>query len=105
MSFTYKYLDFAESLYSALIDDSFYKTMEKSITVGDQREGMLKYFDYSMIEAEIFGRFHSPEGHRYGVSVWSKPIPKELEERRGMLKKNHLLKNILAKRASKFIVI
>ncbi|PLX67549.1 MAG: hypothetical protein C0603_09180 [Denitrovibrio sp.] len=90
MSFTYKYLDFANALRDALVGDPFYKTLEDTVSVCDKKEGMLKYMDYYMIEAEIFGKLYIPEDHKHGVSIWSKPIPDELEERRVMLKKSFI---------------
>ena len=90
MSFTYKYRDFAEALYAALADDPFYITLEKTVTVCDPKEGMLKYLEYSMVEASFFGKLYVPEDHRHGVSVWSKPLEDPLEGEKGRLKKSFI---------------
>ena len=79
--YVFKYRDFAEALYDALLPDPFYRTMENSIP-GDtmiRKEKMLRYFDYSMIECDIYGRLYIPNQQRYGVSVWSKSVDQETE--------------------------
>jgi len=86
MSFTYKYLDFAKVLYEALKPDPFYAKLESSVDRCDPKESMLRYLDYSMIEAEIFGKLFVPEAHDYGVSIWSKPIEEKLGSEKKRLK-------------------
>jgi hypothetical protein len=36
--------------------------------------------DYSIIEGEQFGEIFIPADHDYGVSVWAKPLNKDLEK-------------------------
>jgi GNAT superfamily N-acetyltransferase len=79
--YSFRYPTFAEALYKALLSDSFYIAMENSVA-GDsiaKREAMLRYMDYSMVEAEIFGELFIPTEHQFGTSVWAKPLSKELE--------------------------
>lgn len=99
--YIFKYRDFAEALYDALLPDPFYRTMENSIP-GDtmiRKEKMLRYFDYSMIECDIYGKLYIPNQQRYGVSVWSKSVDQETELEKNNRKKqflqNHLGQNAL----------
>ncbi len=39
---------------------------------------MLAYYDFSMQEAREFGRLYLPEGTGHGVSVWLKPLSRDL---------------------------
>jgi len=60
MNFKFTYKKYAEALYHALCEDTFYLTMERSI--GDDRfskDIMLKYMDFSMVEAEKYGVLQS----------------------------------------------
>ena len=74
MSYLFRYRKHAEALYLALTEDHFYITLEKS--VGDDesgREAMLKYMDYSMIEAESFGELLLVSGCNGGSASPSNP--------------------------------
>ena len=56
--YRFAYRDYAEALYDALAEDAFYRTMEQSVSDGDQRrEALLRYLDYSMREAKEYGRY------------------------------------------------
>jgi GNAT superfamily N-acetyltransferase len=90
--YLFKYLNFAEALYQALSPDSFYIAMENSVAGNSivKKEAMLRYMDYSMIEAEIFGELFIPTEHQYGTSVWAKPLSKELENEKKLKKKSFL---------------
>lgn len=88
MSFKFKYIKYAEALYNALCEDSFYTTLERSIEDPiSSREAMLKYMDFSMIESQNSGVLYIPKDHEYGVSVWSKPLESELEKKKNTEKK------------------
>ena len=92
MSFKFKYRKYAETLYSALYEDAFYITMEESIESGESsKEAMLRYMEFSMIEGEKSGELYIPEDNEYGVSVWTKPINRELETKKHHEKKLFLL--------------
>ena len=80
INYEFKYRKYAEALYSALQDDAFYVTIETSVVNGSSGEAMIKYMDYSIIEGEQFGEIFIPAEHDYGVSVWAKPLDKDLEE-------------------------
>jgi hypothetical protein len=71
--------EYAEALYSALSEDAFYITMEESVDNFESKEAMVRYMEFSMIEGEKSGELYIPEDHEYGVSVWTKPINRELE--------------------------
>ena len=94
--YQYKYHDFAEALYDALIPDPFYMTLENSIpgSPATKREAMLRYLDYSMIEGETYGKLHIPTEHKYGVSVWSEPIAQEMELKKKSNKIQFLLNHL-----------
>ena len=88
MSFKFKYRKYAEALYNALYEDAFYITMEESIESGElSKEAMLRYMEFSMIEGEKSGELYIPEDNEYGVSVWTKPINRELEAKKHHEKK------------------
>ncbi len=95
MSFDFKYRDFAEALYYALKEDAFYIAMEDSIeNRNSSKEAMLRYMEFSMLEAGKYGELYIPEDHSYGVSIWAKPISEELMARRNNDKKLFLLKTM-----------
>lgn len=67
---------FSESLYGALRDDPFYRTLERHYPLKDgARAAMLSYYDVSIREGEKWGRVYAPENDHYGISVWSLPLP------------------------------
>ena len=90
MDYKFKYKNFAEALYEALSNDAFYITMEKSVNNGSSKEAMLRYMDYSMLEAEKYGDLIIPEHHEHGASIWAKPLEKELDVVKSSEKKHFL---------------
>jgi GNAT superfamily N-acetyltransferase len=100
MDYEYKYRQLAKALYDALREDPFYSTMAQSIENCSPEEGMLRYLDYSIQEASQYGELLIPEDHEYGVSVWSKPLGKNLSQQKHQQKK-HFLKNHLGTKSSK----
>ncbi len=95
MRFEFTYKLYADALYSALCRDPFYSTLEKSIEdTSESRLAMLKYMDFSMIEGQNFGELYIPKDHKYGVSVWSKPLDSKLENNRKKEKKSFLLNQL-----------
>jgi len=78
--YSFSYREYAEALYRALVEDAFYITMEQQLGHRDEaREAMLRYLDYSMVEARDYGTLYFPETHRHGVAVWSQPLAAERE--------------------------
>ena len=74
----FAYREYAVALGAALVEDAFYITMEQSVSELDNpRERLLRYLDYSMVEAFDCGTLYFPESHQHGVAVWSKPLPPE----------------------------
>lgn len=95
MSYKIKYKDYAEALYAALKEDTFYITMEKSLEDQESsKEAMLKYLDYSIVEGEKYGNVFMPGGNNIGISVWAKPLAEELEAQKSKEKKEFLLKEL-----------
>ena len=79
-NYCFAYREYAEGLYDALVEDAFYITMEKQLgEEGEARAAMLRYLDYSMVEARDYGTLYFPETHRHGVAVWSQPLAAERE--------------------------
>lgn len=92
MSFIFKYRNYAKAIYQSLVNDAFYIAMEDSVGNGQSsREAMLRYMEHSMTEAEKYGELYLPYEHEYGVSIWSKPLNKNLEELKSKEKKTFLL--------------
>ncbi len=91
--YSFKYPAFAETLYQALLSDPFYIAMENSVEGNSiaKKEAMLRYMNYSMVEAEIYGELFIPIEHQYGTSVWAKPLSEELETEKKRKKKSFLL--------------
>ena len=74
----FAYREYAEALGAALVEDAFYITMEQSVgELDNPRERLLRYLDYSMVEAFDCGTLYFPGSHQHGVAVWSKPLPPE----------------------------
>ena len=94
MCYLFTYRQFAEALYLALLDDAFYIAMERSVVDGSAREAMLRYMDYSMVEAQTYGRLFIPDGHEHGVSIWSLPLPKEAAQEKNRQKERFLLSHM-----------
>ena len=87
----YAYREYAEALYHALVEDAFYITMEQQLGgEGEAREAMLRYLDYSMVEARDYGTLYFPETHRHGVAVWSQPLAPEREAQKKRAKLDFL---------------
>ncbi len=79
LTYSFRYRRYAKALYSALKDDPFYATMEEKASIlEDSRASMLRYLDFSMVEAKEYGELFIPE-HEYGVAIWSKPLSAERE--------------------------
>jgi ribosomal protein S18 acetylase RimI-like enzyme len=92
MSYQYKYRNYSIALYEALLEDAFYITMEQSIDdITFCKEAMLRYMDYSMVEAEKYGELFMPSDHQWGVSVWSMPIDRELEAQKYKEKRSFIV--------------
>ncbi len=83
-------------LYEALVDDAFYKSLERSVSgeASTKREAMLMYMDYSMVEAETYGELFIPDTHTRGVSVWSKPIDIRRDSEKKVRKNSFILVNM-----------
>lgn len=66
----------ARALYDALVDDGFYRTLESAASpdAAMAKHAMLRYFDYSMIEAEEHGRLCFPKDRSAGAALWKLPL-------------------------------
>mgnify|MGYP001824388693 CR=1 FL=1 len=72
-----RFPEHAEALYQALKPDPYFAALESWVAAGSAREAMLAYYDFSMQEADTFGRLYVPEGTEFGVSVWLTPLSAE----------------------------
>lgn len=90
MTYQFSYRNYAEALYRALTGDAFYITMEKSVDRASRREAMIRYMDYSMIEAERYGKLMVPENCCFGASVWATPLDRTLESEKQLNKREFI---------------
>lgn len=90
--YTLKYNDFALALYEALLADPFYIELLRAVPGGDEarQHALMMYLDYSITEAEEYGRLFIPPEHDYGVSIWSKPLNAATETIKHQQKKDFL---------------
>lgn len=86
MQYELSYRPYAEALYDALQEDAFYVTMEKSVSDGSPKAAMIRYLDYSIVEAQRYGRAYFSGPQSCGVSVWSRPLDRALEDEKHQLK-------------------
>ena len=99
----FAYREYAQALYHALVEDAFYITMEQRLGPQDQaREAMLRYLDYSMVEARDYGTLYFPESHRHGVAVWSQPLAADREAQKKYAKLDFLRQQIGAESAVRY---
>jgi ribosomal protein S18 acetylase RimI-like enzyme len=95
--YCFAYRQYAEALYDALVEDAFYITMEQQLGPLDAaKEAMLRYLDYSMVEARNYGTLYFPETHRHGVAVWSQPLAAEREAQKIRAKSEFLRRQMSA---------
>lgn len=78
MPFDFTFRTYAQALYDALRGDAFYNAMEQSVTEGSPKEAMIRYMDYSIVEAQRYGAVHLTDAHYCGVSVWARPLDRDL---------------------------
>jgi len=101
--YNFAHREYAEALYDALVEDAFYITMEQQLgEQGEAREAMLRYLDYSMVEARDYGTLYFPEAHRHGVAVWSQPLAAERETQKKRAKIEFLRRQIGADSAVRY---
>ena len=96
MSYEFSRRKLAEIIYSALLEDPFYETMERSVagTGWHRKTAMLRYLDYSMKDAQRHGVLCVPEGDPFGVSVWTKPLDAATREKASTEKKAFLSRHM-----------
>jgi GNAT superfamily N-acetyltransferase len=101
--YNFAYREYAQALYDALVEDAFYITMEQQLgEEGEAREAMLRYLDYSMVEARDYGMLYFPETHRHGVAVWSQPLAPEREAQKKRAKLDFLRHHIGTESAARY---
>lgn len=96
MIYQFKYRDISKALYNSLNHEPFYKELERCISskTDECKEAMLKYFDYSMIEAQRYGELFIPENKIFGASIWCKPLDGNLSKSVSSEKKEFLRKQL-----------
>jgi GNAT superfamily N-acetyltransferase len=89
--YTFSYKDLATSLYDALLTDPFYIRLLQSVADShENQQALIKYMDYSIVEAARYGRLFIPQEHKYGVSIWSKPLDADADQLKYQQKKDFL---------------
>ena len=93
MPYQFTYRQIAEALQAALRDDPFFNTMERitSSDATEAKEAMIRYMDYSMVEARTYGELYMPKDGHYGASIWSKPHDERLARQKSDAKKAFIL--------------
>jgi len=103
MEYRFAYRQYAEALCDALVEDAFYITLEQSVSAcDDPREKLLRYLDYSMLEARDYGTLYFPQAHQYGVAVWSKPLPPERAAQQKQAKQDFMQRHMGAANAARY---
>jgi len=76
MNYTCRYPAAARALYEALAEDDFYRTLALAASDNPDtaQEAMIRYLDYSMIEAEEYGQLVLPSDPSSGAAIWNKPL-------------------------------
>jgi GNAT superfamily N-acetyltransferase len=87
--YIFKYPALALALYEALIFDPFVLTIMQQIpgNAEEKKTALMSYMDYSMAEAETYGKLFIPQDHQYGASVWATPLNGEPESKKSREKK------------------
>ena len=103
LSYQFQYREYAEALYSALKDDAFYVTIQRSVAGSvEGREAVLKYLDFSICEGAKYGELYCPRDTKYGLSIWSKPLESEFESCKKKEKSEFLRKHISIRYEQKY---
>jgi GNAT superfamily N-acetyltransferase len=102
-AYRFAYREHARALYDTLREDAFYITMEQSVgEEEEQYEGLLRYLDYSMVEADEYGLLHFPEIRQQGVAIWSQPLAATAETRKNRAKHDFLRRHMGAASAATY---
>ncbi len=82
MNYTCRYPAVARVLYDALVEDGFYRTLESAASANAEtaRQAMIRYLDYSMIEAAEHGLLCFPADPSAGAAIWSKPLDSAMQK-------------------------
>ncbi len=87
-------------LSEALSEDAFYQKLKEAIQKDgeDPKLGLLKYLDYSLHEAAIYGKLALDQN---AVAIWSVPLGSDLSKQKKEAKEN-FLKNDLGQHSYEF---
>jgi len=101
--YRFAYREHAQALYDTLREDAFYITMEQSVGKEDEQyEALLRYLDYSMVEADDYGQLHFPETRQQGVAIWSQPLVARHETQKKQAKLDFLHQHMGAASTAKY---
>jgi hypothetical protein len=69
VNYTCRFPAMARVLYDALVEDDFYRTLESAASDDAEtaQQAMIRYLDYSMIEAEEYGQPVQPSGANHSI--------------------------------------
>jgi len=85
--------DLSTSLYESLKNDSFFYYL-KNIIVGNEKtkvRTMLEYMDYSIHEANTYGKIGTHNNENSGASLWATPLNRDLNDLRKTEKKAQMI--------------
>ena len=82
MNHTCRFPDVARVLYDALAEDGFYRTLESAASADAEtaQQAMIRYLDYSMIEADEYGQLCFPADRAAGAAIWSKALDTAIQK-------------------------
>lgn len=86
----------AEAIYDAFQAEPFYLAIANARTnqAESVREVLIKYFDFSIKEAQQHGVFQTIDNQAFGASIWHKPTSEEQYEQQVAAKKSFLRKHL-----------
>ncbi len=99
MNYTCRYPAVARVLYDALAEDDFYRTLESAASADAEtaRQAMIRYLDYSMIEAEEYGQLCFPVDRSAGAAIWSKPLDPAIQKSLSAQKRDFIFEHMGAR--------
>jgi ribosomal protein S18 acetylase RimI-like enzyme len=101
--YRFAYREHAQALYDTLREDAFYITIEQSVSKEEEQyEALLRYLDYSMVEAAEYGLLDFPQTRQQGVAIWSQPLAAEHEAQKKQAKHDFLRQHMGAASTTKY---
>jgi ribosomal protein S18 acetylase RimI-like enzyme len=92
MTYTFSNKSLATALYNAFQEEPFYVAIARQRTnqAMSEKEALLRYFDFSIQEAQQYGHYYTLDKPNIGASLWLKPLNATLEKAQSKAKKTFL---------------